>query len=124
MIKRKEVKPILELDSLAPGAKSRIIDAKPLDLRNVSALTITIRVTHHSAATQPVRVHVLSSPDGSVWDTEDYAVFDAHLLPGAESQKTVAIVPDIFYLTVQLENLDTAQAATDIDVIATLGFEE
>jgi hypothetical protein len=64
-----------------------------------------------------------ASPDGSVWDTDDYAYFDAHLLAGQESQKTVPITADVFYLRVQVENKDTTYAATDIDVIATIGYK-
>jgi hypothetical protein len=124
MIKRKEVKKILSLDSLGPGAKSRLIDCETLDLSNVSALTITVRVTHHASATKPVLVHLISGVDTMTFDTTDYATFECHLLPGAESQTTKAIVPDAFYLKVQLENQDTSYAATDLDVWATLGYEE
>jgi len=124
MIKRKEVIKILELDSLGPGAKSRLIDCKTLDLKDVSALTITIRCTHHASATKPVRVHLVSGIDEMIFDTEDYAVFDAHLLIGVESQKSIAITPDIFLLKVQLENTDTTYAASDLDVFAVLAYEE
>jgi len=124
MIKRKEVKPLLSVDVLGPGEKSKLGDSDVLDLKNVSALAITVRCTHHSSATAPVKVHLLSSPDGSVWDTEPYASFNAHLLPGQESQKTVAVTPDIFLLRVQLENSDSTYEATDIDVIAVVGYEE
>jgi hypothetical protein len=43
---------------------------------------------------------------------------------GTEVQKTVPITCDVYYLKVQLENQDTTYAVTDIDVWATLGFEE
>jgi len=124
MIKRKEVIKILSLKSLGPGEKSRLIDCKTLELSKVSALTITIRVTHHASATAPVKVHLVSGVDRMVWDTEDYTSFNAHLLAGKESQKTVAITPDIFLLKVQLENTDTTYTATDLDVYAVLGYEE
>jgi len=124
MIKRKEVKHILSLDSLAPGAKSNLLDCKTLELRDVSSLAITIRVTHHSSATKPVVVHVVTGIDTMTFDTTDYATFECHLLPGSESQTTRAITPDAFYMKVQLENQDSSYPATDIDVWATLGYEE
>ena len=124
MIKRKEVVKVLELAELAAGAKSRLIDCKTLDLDKVSALTITIRCTHHPSATKAVLVHVLSAVDEMTFDSVDYATFEAHLLAGAESQKTVAITPDILLLKIQLENQDTSYAAADLDVWATLGYEE
>ena len=124
MIKRKEVKKVLELAELAAGAKSRLIDCKTLDLDKVSALTITIRCTHHPSATKAVLVHLVSAVDEMTFDSVDYATFESHLLAGAESQKTVAITPDIFLLKIQLENQDPTYAANDIDVWATLGFEQ
>jgi len=124
MIKRKKVIRILELDSLAAGAKSRLIDCKTLELGNVSTLTLTIRATHHASATKAILVHVLSAVDEMTFDSVDYATFEAHLLAGAESQKTIVISPDILLLKVQLENQDGTYAASDLDVFATLGYEE
>ena len=124
MIKRKEVVKVLELDSLGAGAKSRLIDCKTLDLKEVSALTITVRCTHHASATGKVRVHLKSAVDEMVWDTSDYDSFDMDLDAGTEVQKTKAITPDIFLLKIQLENLDSTYTASDLDVFATLGFEE
>jgi hypothetical protein len=120
---KKEVKSVLSLSELAPGAFSRLEDSEIIDLSKAETLTLTIRVTHNLAATNTVRVHLKASPDGSVWDTDDYAYFDAHLLAGQESQKTVPITADVFYLRVQVENKDTTYAATDIDVIATIGYK-
>jgi hypothetical protein len=121
---KKEIKPVLSLSELASGAFSRLEDSEIIDLSKADSLALTIRVTHNSAATNPVRVHLKSSPDGSVWDTDDYAYFDAHLKAGQESQKTMSINADAFYLRVQLENQDTSQTATDIDVIATIGHKK
>lgn len=124
MIKRKEVVKILDLDSLAGGEKSLLQDCQLLDLSKVSALAITIRATHGSGATAALKVHLLASPDGSIFDTKDYTSFDADLKVGAESQYTVAITPDPYYLKVQVENPSGQPTATDIDVFAVLGFEE
>jgi hypothetical protein len=124
MIKRKKVKKILSLDSLGPGEKSRLIDCETLELSNVSALTITVRCTHNAAATKALRVHLKSGVDTMTFDTSDYTYFDMDLDAGTEVQKTVAITCDVYYLKVQLENLDAAQAVTDIDVWATVGYED
>jgi hypothetical protein len=124
MIKRKEVKKLLSLDSLGPGEKSRLLDCETLELDKVSALTITVRCTHNAAATKALRVHLKSGVDTMVWDTSDYTYFDMDLDAGTEVQKTVAITPDVYYLKVQLENQDTSYAVTDIDVWATVGYED
>ena len=124
MIKRKEVIKVLSLDSLAAGEKSKLIDCKTLDLSKVSALTITIRCTHDASATKAVLVHLVSGVDEMTFDSVDYATFESHLLAGAESQKTIAITPDILLLKVQLENQDGTYLANDLDVWATLGYEE
>jgi len=124
MIKRKEVKKILSLSSLGAGQKSKLEDCELLDLSKASALAITVRCTHNSAATNPLRVHLVASIDGSIFDTSDYTFFDMDLDAGKEVQKTVAITPDILYLKVILENQDTSYPVTDIDVFACFGYEE
>jgi len=124
MIKKKEVVKLLELDVLAAGAKSSLLDCKTLDLLNVSSLALTVRANFALNATSGLRVHLVASPDDSVYDTQDYTSFDLAVEPGKEAQKTVCITPDPPYLKIVLENLDSANAITDIDIWGVLGYEE
>jgi len=123
MIERKEVITLLEVPSLAAGAKTELRDSKLLDLSKVQALTITAQVTHDAAATKPVVVKLYSDTTGGSPDTTEYAVFEAHLLTGQRSQKTVAITSDPKFIRVVVENTDTTYAARDIKVLATLAYE-
>lgn len=124
MIKRKEVVKILELDTLAPGAKSRLEDCQTLDLRNVSSLAITVRCTYHPSATNVLMVHIYSGIDEIIFDTTDFHNFGIPLNGGKEVQVTDIVETQPLLLKVQLENLDTSYPVTDIDVFATLGYEE
>jgi len=124
MIKRKEIKKLLKLDSLAPGAKSNLLDCKTLDLTKASSLALTVRATFASDATGGIEVHVVTSPDDSVYDTQDYFSYSISAEPGKEAQFTQRIDPEPSYLKVVLENLDTTYSVTDLDVWATVGYEE
>lgn len=115
----KNVETVLEKNELPAGSSTNIDDCGAIFLQFVKTLALTIQVRYHSSATKAVRVHVKSSPMGGVYDDEDYAVFDAYFAAGKRTQKTVLIHPDVMYVKVVVENLDTSYPAYDVRVVAT-----
>ena len=119
----KVVKTILSVKSLAAGASTELKDCTLLDLEHVKYLALTAICKYASGATKPIAVHVRSSHNGGEWDTTDYTVFENDLQAGATGQRTVVITPDVRYLKVIVENQDTAEAVTNVKIVATITKE-
>ena len=112
----------MTLANLALGATSVIGDCNSLDLRTgPSSLSLTIVATYNAAAALGLRVHVRTSPDDANWDNEDWDVWTAGFTAGATLRETENYVTDPMFLRVLIENLDPAQAITNIAVIASVG---
>jgi len=112
---------ILEKSSLAAGSTTVLGDCQLLRLEGVSSLALTAECTYDAAATNGVRVHVRTSPDGSNWDSQDLTSFDVDLEAGATARKTVYIQPDARFMKVLVENLDGAHTVSDVKVTAIMG---
>jgi len=113
---------ILTLAALAAGATSTLANCTAVDLRHgPSTLAITVTATYNGAATRGLRVHIRTSPDNIDWDTEDWDVWDAGFTAGATVRETEHYDTDPMYLKVLIENLDAAQALTNITVTASIG---
>jgi len=119
----KVVKTILKVDELSAGASTRLVDCSLLDLENVKYLALTAICRYASGATKPIAVHVRSSPNGGEWDTADYTVFENDLQAGGVGQRTVVITPDVRYIKVIVENQDTAEAVSNVKIVATITRE-
>jgi hypothetical protein len=121
---RKEVKHILSLDSLPPGAKSNLLDCETLDLSDVLYGALTIRYTTPVNVTGNCLLYVYSGIDTMVFDTDPIHSISLNNYPGQEAQYSFGIgenyVVSYRYLKVQLVNTDPNYAFTDIDVWATL----
>jgi len=124
VVKLKEVREILKLPTLNPGAKTDLKDCELVDLTRADSLALTVEVFHHADATAAVRAHVVSDTDGGSFDTVDFATFDAHLLAGKLSQKTFTVSSAPKYIKVYLENTDSLRAASDLRVSATIGYKK
>ena len=112
---------IIEIPSLAAGATSSLADCYPIDLSRLSTLSITGECTYHSAATAGLRLHLRASPDGDVFDTIDWDTWDIDFSAGATVRKTMNQNAFPLVLKVLVENLDSAQAVTDIKITAVGG---
>lgn len=112
----------LDEATIAAGATTVIGDCADIDLSGgPPTLAITVEATYNAAATLGIRVHVRSSYDGASWDTEDFDVWDAGFTAGATIRETRHYDTDPMMLRVLIENLDGAQAVTDVRVISTAG---
>jgi len=112
---------VLDESSIAALTTTALTDCELIDLKNVATLALTVECTFNGAATDGIRVHIRTSPDGSNWDTEDLDYFDPVFAAGDTVRKTIFVDADARYVKVLVENLDSAQAITDVKVTATLG---
>lgn len=124
MITRKEVKKILELDSLAAATTSPVDKSEVLSLTKVSSLAITAEAVFATGATGNILIHILADVDGGSPDTIDFAVLPLPVSAGARVQRTIKVNFEPAYIRIQAENEDTTKAATNIKVYAILGYEE
>ncbi len=113
---------VLDEASIAAGATTAIGDCDDIDLSGgPPTLALTVEATYHALATLGIRVHVRSSYDGTLWDSEDWDVWDAAFTAGIPIRETRNYDTDPMYLRILIENLDGGQAVTDVKVIATVG---
>jgi hypothetical protein len=111
---------MLSLGSLAASTTSSLTDCKPLAL-NGKPITLTAECTYDVAATSGLRIHIRSSTDLANYDTTDLYTFDNDFVAGETRRKTVELSPKVSFIKVLAENLDSAQAVTNVKVTATLG---
>ncbi len=113
--------PVLLVDSLAAGASSKLKTCSPISLGNISDFALTLECRYHAKAQAGLKVHVLASFDGINYDTEDLYTFDALFTPGQKIRKTFLLNPDVLFVKIIVENIDTKNDIAAIKVTATLG---
>ena len=113
---------IITLANLAAAATSTLANCTAVDLRGgPGSLTLTVVATYNGAAVLGLRVHVRTSRDNVNWDTEDWDTWVAGFTAGATIRETENYATDPMFLRVLIENLDAAQAITDLAVHASVG---
>jgi hypothetical protein len=80
-------------------------------------LSLTVRATYNASATKGIRVYLLPSPDGSVFDSLEDAeaqgnYFDVAFAAGATKQATVPVVHSGMQMKVLIKNLDSSYSAS------------
>jgi len=115
----KDVKRILYKSELKPSAKTSITECELVDLQFVKTFALTIKARFHPSGTGNLRIHILTSPTGGDWDTEDFATTDLTVVAGKQAQKTVLIEPNMRYAKIIAENMDTAYSIYEVEVTAT-----
>ena len=113
--------PALVVDKLAAGAVSKLDDAPPICLSNISRLSLTAECEYSGKATKPVRVHVRASYDGMTYDTVDLYTLDNSLEPGRISRKTFQMESGVRFIKVIVENLDDKEPISNVKITASLG---
>jgi hypothetical protein len=112
---------ILNLTTLAPLATSALIDCTPISLVfGESSLALTVSCTFNIAALQGLRVHVRTSYDGTLWDTQDWDTWNPAFVAGGTIRATKVYDVSPAYVRVLIENLDGAQPVTAIATWATI----
>ncbi len=111
---------ILDEASIAALAITVLGDCAAIDLSGTPlTLALTVEATYDALATAGIKVHVRSSYDGIVYDTQDWDSWTVGFTAGGSIRETRNYDTDPMYLKVLIENLDPAQAVTNVLVIAT-----
>ena len=89
-------------------------------------LSLTVRATYNASATKGVRVYLLPSPDGSVFDSLEDAeaqgnYFDVAFAAGATKQATVPMVHFRMQMKILVKNLDSSYSASVAAWLAEVG---
>jgi len=118
----KTVTTVLDEASIAASTTTALGDCDTIDLSaGAGTLAITVEATYNAGATQGIRIHVRSSYDGTNFDTEDWDVWTPAFSAGGTIRETKNYDTDPYALKVLVENLDGAQAVTDVKIIVTVG---
>jgi hypothetical protein len=115
---------IVLLANLAAAATSTLADCIAVDLSaGPRTLHLTAWMTFNGAAVAGARIHVLTSiNDVDIdFDTVDWDSWDVQFTAGATVQQSKNYDTCPAFIKVLVENLDVAQAITDIYIIATIG---
>ena len=113
--------PAFYMENVAAGATTKLGDARPINLGNISTLSITAECKYSQNARKPIRIHVRSSYDGVNYDTTDLYTLDNDLQPGRVARKTFQLDTDVAFIMVMVENLDQSESVSEVQITATLG---
>ena len=88
-----------------------------IDVTKMRTLTAKVKVTYAAGATDPVRLNYYSKLSNNLVDTVPIDYEDITLTAGATVQKTIFIAsPEEGEVIFEVENRDSANAATDVEV--------
>jgi hypothetical protein len=119
----KTIQAVLDVPILVALATTALVDCTAVDLHhNPARLAVTVEATYHALAGTGVKVHVLSSYDGVIYDTVDWDSWNVGgFVAGATVRQTKDYETHPYILKVRIENLDAVRPATDIKVTVTYG---
>ena len=112
--------PVLVKEKLAAGKSTILEESPPVCLSNIKGLAITAQCTYDKNVKKPIRVHVVSSTDGLVYDTADLYTFDNDLKPGETARKTIDLNTSVKFIKVIVENQDMSKSVSELKISATL----
>ncbi len=111
---------VLDEASIALATTTVLGDCTAIDLSGGPAtLALTVEATYNAGATQGIKIHVRTSPDGTDFDTIDWDSWSPSFTAGATIRQTKHYDVSPYAVKVLVENLDGAQAVTGVKVIAT-----
>jgi hypothetical protein len=113
------LKKVIDGTVTAGGTIESVLDFS--DVRR--PLSLTVRATYNASATKGVRVYLLFSPDGVMYDTLEDAeaqgsYFDVTFAAGATRQSTVPIIHSGVQVKVLVKNLDSSYPASVVAWLA------
>ena len=120
----KDFYPILEVASLAGGAKTTLADCQAIHLDLKQSVNLTIEETYDSLATSGAKLYLYTSADGTNYDTEPVETKTLAFSAGATKRETFTPADSVQRarsVKAIIENLDATYALTSIKILATLG---
>ena len=112
--------PVLVAEKLAGGASTKLDDSPPVCLGNIKGVAITAQCKYDKNAKRPIRLHVVSSTDGIIYDTTDLYTFDNDFKAGQTARKTFDIKTNVRFIKIIVENQDKSKSVSDLKITATL----
>ena len=112
--------PVLNLESLAPGETTPLLKSPPVCLSNIKGIAITAQCKYDKDAKKPIRLHVVSSTDGLVYDTTDLYTFENDFKAGETARKTVDLNTNVRFIKIIVENQDMSKSVSEVKITATL----
>ncbi len=112
--------PLIDLETLEAGKKLLLYETPTINLSGVKRVALTAQCTYTKTAKKPLRLEVVSSPDGLKFDTKPLYVFEHDLEKGQTVRQTFELNTKVKYLKVLVDNPDK-QVVSDVEIIATLG---
>ena len=115
--------PLVDRATLAAGTTTSMRrDESPIvALSHVTTASVTIECRYDEHATAGVRLRVRSSSNGDDFDTEDLMTFTPNFRSGSAIRQTFSFEPNVKFVKVLIENLDSTHDVSDVKLIATLG---
>ncbi len=113
--------PLINLETLEARKKILLYETPPINLSGVKRVALTAQCTYSKTAKKPIRLKVVSSPDGLKFDTKPLYIFEHDLKKGQTVRQTFELNTKVKYLKVLVENPDRRASVSDVEVIATLG---
>ena len=114
--------PALQLASLGGGktAPESVKNSRAISLSHATRGAITVECTFGKKADAPLRLHVLSSPDGLKYDTSDLHTFDLPAKADKTCRKTFTFSADVRFIKVLVENRSESEPVSNVSITATL----
>ena len=112
--------PVLVKEKIAPGKSTILEESPPVCLGNIKGVAITAQCKYDKNANKPIRVHIVSSTDGLVYDTTDLYTFDNDFKPGETARKTIELNTNVRFIKIIVENQDQSTDVSDLKIVATL----
>ncbi len=112
--------PVLVAEKLAAGTSTKLEDSPPVCLSHITGVSLTAQCTYDKDAKMPIRIHVVSSTDGLVYDTTDLFAFENDFKPVETARKTIDLNTNVRFIKIMVENQDKSNSVSELKITATL----
>lgn len=112
---------VLSETTLNASTLTALSSCAPIFACTTDKFALTVRCTYNAAARSGIKVHLYTSNDGLNYDTVDWDSWLVSFTADQTVQQTKIYGVGPRFVKVRIENLDTANAVTNVSVQATLG---
>lgn len=112
--------PVLVKEKLSPGETTILEESPPVCLGKIKGIAITAQCKYDKNGKKPIRIHVVSSTDGLIYDTADLYTFDNDFKPGQTARKTFELNTNVRFVKILVENPDVLQSVYELKISVTL----